>query len=152
MGADPLTLGALAATGLSAGSAFYQGYMGYQEGKYQRDQNNADATAAVEAGKVEASRIRKITQQRRAAARAALAGSGVQADVGTGEDIQRQIIQEGEQDALTTILNGRNTGQRLRAEGSAAARFGRNALVGSAFSAAADVTQGYGRWKRMQEA
>jgi hypothetical protein len=142
----------IAATGLSAGSSFYQGYLGHQEGKYQQAQDNADATAAVEAGKVEASRIRRITQQRRASARAALAGSGVQADVGTGEDIQRQIVQEGEQDALTTILNGQNTGQRLRAEGSAASRFGRNALVGSAFSAAADVTQGYGRWKRMQEA
>lgn len=136
-------------TALSAGSALYSGYQAREQGQYEQAQADADAQAAIGAGKVEAERIRKITKQRQAAARAALASSGVSVDVGSGEEVQRDILQAGEQDALTAILSGRNTGQRLRAEGAGAASRGQQELFGSVLGAGGALAQGYGRWKRM---
>lgn len=138
---------------LSAGSALYSGYQANEQGKFAEQQANADADAAKAAGRVEAGRIRAITDRQRASSRAALAGAGVSVDMGTATDVQRDIVQAGEQDAMTAILNGGNTATRLRAEGAGMRRQGQQAMVGSVLSAGGAIASGaagYGRWQRMQ--
>lgn len=151
MGADPVTL-AIAASALSATSTLATGVQSYQQGKYERDQAGADAVAAQAAGAVEAKRIREVARRQRGAARAALAGSGVNVDAGTAGDIQHEITLAGEQDAMTSILNGRNTGRQLQSQGSAAALQGRQRLAGSVLAAGGDAAYGYSKWKRMPSA
>lgn len=137
----------IAATTLSATSTLASGYQAYEQGKYEEEQAEADAAAARASAKVEAGRIRDIAKRQRSKARAALASSGVQVDVGTGADLQQDILQAGEQDAMTNILNGRTVSNRINAEGDMAALRGRQALGGSVLAAGGDVA--YGRWKRM---
>lgn len=140
-------------TALSAGSALYSGQQANEQGKFAEAQANADADAAKAAGRVEAGRIRAITDRQRASARAALAGAGVSVDMGTAADVQKDIVQAGEQDAMTAILNGKNSATRLQAEGAGMRRQGQQAMVGSVLSAGGAIASGaagYGRWQCMQ--
>lgn len=138
----------IAATALSATSTLASGVQGYKQGEYEEDQARADADAAAAAGRVQAENIRRVTRRQQSSARAALAASGVNVDMGTAGDIQTEIGAAGEQDAMTSILGGNNTARMLRSEGAMAALRGRQALGGSVLSAAGDSAYGYSRWKR----
>jgi len=138
----------IAATALSATSTLASGFQAYQQGEYEQDQARADADAALAAARVQAKNIRRVADRQRSAARAALAASGVSVDMGTGEDIQTEIATAGEQDAVMSILGGRNTARMLQSEGAMAGLRGRQALGGSVLGAAGDAAYGYSRWKR----
>lgn len=138
----------IAATTLSGVSTLATGLQARQQGKYEQAQANADADAIEAAGLVEAKRVREIGKRQRGAARAALAGSGVNVDMGTATDLQQEITAAAEQDAMTAILNGSNTGRQLRAEGRMSALRGRQAFGGSLLAAGGDAAYGYSKWKR----
>lgn len=140
---------------LAGGAAVASGVQSYQAGKAQKEQADADASAREGASRVEAERIRKITERQRASARAALAGSGVNVDQGTALDIDADINQRGEQDALTAILQGTYDARSLRAGGRMAAMQGRNALVVGGLEAGSSLAAGkvgYGKWQKQQGA
>lgn len=132
---------------LTGASTLAQGYQAYQQGQYEQDQANADANAAKAAAMVEAGRIREIGRKRVASARAALAASGVSVDAGTGADLQQQVAQGAEQDAMTTILGGVNNARALTAAGNMAALRGKQAAFGSVLAAGGDFASGYSKWK-----
>ncbi|EFM2150991.1 hypothetical protein HCQ64_004540, partial [Escherichia coli] len=70
-------IAAIGASVLAAGGAVYSGQQQKKMSNYQAAQAEADAEAAQAAARVEADRIRKAGRAQAAAARASLAGSGV---------------------------------------------------------------------------
>lgn len=111
---------------VAGGSAIMQGVQDNKMGKYQQEQARADADAAAASARLEAGNIRKAGERQRSAARAALAASGVTVDEGTAEQIDTEIAQNAEQDALTTIQTGVNRARMINAEGDMARIEGRN--------------------------
>ena len=82
--------------------------------EYQIAQTQADAQAAREASVVEAENIRKLGSKQRAAAIAAMAGSGIETSgQGTPLKIQEEITQGAEHDAYQTILTGKSQSSRM---------------------------------------
>lgn len=149
MGADPISLALIASTALATTSTLASGYMQYENGKYQKEQANADADAAEGAARVQADRIRSITKKQQSNARAALAGSGVNVDQGTAVNINEDIGQRGEQDALTTVLQGSYNANSMRQGGRLAALQGRQAFGASVIDAGSTLASGYfnyGKW------
>lgn len=72
-----IEIAAIGASVLAAGGAVYSGQQQKKMSNYQAAQAEADAEAAQSAARVEADRIRKAGRAQAAAARASLAGSGV---------------------------------------------------------------------------
>ncbi len=108
----------LAAAGASAAGTVISADAQSSAMKSQAAQAAADAEAARQQGVVAAERTRKQTQRQQAAARASLAGSGVDTGAGSAVTIDTDIGYRGEQDALNEILTGTRQGSRLEAESS----------------------------------
>lgn len=83
---------------------------------YQADQAQADAQAEREYGQVQASKIRKAGQQQISATRANFASSGVDVSQGTPQSVNRQLMQDIEEDALNTILDSNRRSKQLEAQ------------------------------------
>ena len=94
-----IEIAAIGASVLAAGGAVYSGQQQKKMSNYQAAQAEADAEAAQAAARVEADRIRKAGRAQAAAARASLAGSGVDTGEGTALRIQSDIVGDVEQDA-----------------------------------------------------
>lgn len=149
-GAEVAAYAAITAAAVGTYSAVQQGNQAKAQADYQAEQAQADANAAASQAQVEAEQIRKATLKQRAAARAAFADSGVNVDVGTAELIQSDIQQQGEQDALTTIINGRNAATKLNAQADGFQMAGSNAQTAGYFDAASTALSGaqsYYGWK-----
>lgn len=112
-----LALWALAAsTAVGVGTAVYTADSQRKQAHAAADQAQADAEAAAAQGRVEAEKIRKATRARQSEAVAALAASGVDVSTGTAEQIQTDIGERGEEDALTAILSGQRRSGRYMGE------------------------------------
>lgn len=118
---------------------------------YQAAQAQADAQVEREVAQVNADKIRKAAKSQQSSARSALAASGVVADAGTPLMIQGDIIDRGEQDALTELLTGSRKGQKLDTEASGLRVAGKNAkaqatsgAVGSLLSTGGSLGSKYG--------
>lgn len=141
---------ALASSAVGTYTALENGAQQKEQANYQAAQAQADADAAASQSEVEASQIRKAVQKQRASARAALSESGVNVDVGTGELIQSEIQQDGEQDALTTIYNGKLAQRRGSAQAQGLTIAGKNAQTAGYMNAASSALSGassYYGWK-----
>jgi hypothetical protein len=149
-GVEIAAYAALASAAVGTYSAIQQGNQQKAQADYQAAQAQADADAAASQAQVEAEQIRKAAMKQRAAARAALADSGVNVDVGTAELVQSDIQQQGEQDALTTILNGNNARAKLNSQADAFTIAGSNAQTAGYINAgrtALSGAQSYYGWK-----
>lgn len=140
----------LAASAVNAVGQFSRGNQANDMGEWQRAQAFADANAEREAGQVRAGLIRKQGEREKKAARAAIAGSGVDVGTGTPLKIEGQLAYNTEQDAQQEILYGTRKGARLEQEGELAAMAGRNRQsaayqggVGSLLSGGASIAQGW---------
>lgn len=133
---------------VSAGTAYYAGEQQKKAADANADQAEADAAAAAGAAEVEARKIREATRRQQGEAQAALASSGVQVGIGTAELIQQDIAQRGEEDALTTILNGRNRGRLMGREAEALRIGGRNARTAGYLNAGSSLISGYSAYGR----
>lgn len=149
-GAEVAAYAAITAAAVGTYSAVQQGNQAKAQADYQAEQAQADANAAASQAQVEAEQIRKATLKQRAAARAALADSGVNVDVGTAELIQSDIQQQGEQDALTTILNGKNSASKLNSQADAFQMAGSNAQTAGYLRGVSSALSAFSRtngWK-----
>ena len=130
-------------------------YSGMQQAAAADDQAQiAENNAAYEAdaAKQQAEKIRRMAKAQRGEANAALAKSGVKLGEGTALEVQKDIIQKSEEDALSALLSGSRAiksgdeqADMLRASGSAA-------LTGSLISAgtgvlSAGANYSSGKWK-----
>ncbi len=149
-GVEIAAYAALASAAVGTYSAIQQGNQQKAQADYQAAQAQADADAAASQAQVEAEQIRKAAMKQRAAARAALADSGVNVDVGTAELVQADVQQQGEQDALTTILNGNNARAKLNSQADAFTIAGSNAQTAGYVRGATTALSAFGRpsgWK-----
>lgn len=89
-------------------------------GNYQKAQAEADAATAQGEAALQADQIRKATKRQRSAAVAATAASGTSVSDGTAELINFEIMRDGENDALTTILSGNTRARQIIAQGQGA--------------------------------
>lgn len=122
--------------------------------KFQAAQGEADAKAAQGEAIVEAERIRKAAKAQRSTATAAAAASGVDVSSPTAVRIDEQIVANSEEDALLTILNGKDRSDRMnqqakldRTGAKLAISNGKTANFGTLLSGAAKATGIYSNWK-----
>lgn len=145
-------IAAIGASVLAAGGAVYSGQQQKKMSNYQAAQAEADAKAAQAAARVEADRIRKAGRAQAAAARASLAGSGVETGEGTALRITSDIARDAEQDAYQTILNGVNQGARLNSQAQADRISGKNASTAGYINAGSSLLSAggtaYNGWKK----
>lgn len=153
---DPVSLTVLT-VGSTLVGAFGQMQAGKQEqqwANYQAAQAEADAKAEKGAATVEAERIRKAGKRAMAEADAALAGSGVALGEGTAVNINRDIAQGVEEDALLTIAGGQDRSLRLNAQATADRIRGSQAASAGKIGALSTLIGGTNRaasgWKLMQ--
>lgn len=99
-------------------SAAITGYSSYNQNKGMQEQAEADADAQKARGRLEAERIRKEKEKTQSAARAALAGNGLDVNEGTSVVINDEIEKAGNYDANMAEITGYNSSQRLKAEAS----------------------------------
>ncbi|MNJ34153.1 hypothetical protein D3C77_288530 [compost metagenome] len=151
MGIETAAMVALAA------SAAYSAYSSVQQGEQaslnadaQSDQAQIDADNAASAAKVQADRIRRLARSQAGEANAALAASGVEVGAGTALNINQEIYQNAEEDAVMTILNGENQKKRGYVDAQNMSIYGQqqrsaanSQAVGSVLSAGAQA----GMWK-----
>ncbi|CAM4032242.1 hypothetical protein [Ectopseudomonas alcaliphila] len=103
-----------------AAAAAYSAYSTVQSGKQQQlnadaqaDQAELDAKTEKSAAMVQADRIRKLARIQQGEATSALAASGVDVGEGTALNINREIYENAEEDAILTVFGGNNRAQRL---------------------------------------
>lgn len=127
---------AVAAVAAVAGTAL-TGYSSYQNNKGMAEQANADAEAQKARGRLEAERIRKEKEKTQSAARAALAGNGLDVNEGTALVINDEIERAGNYDANMAEITGYNSSQQLKA---AASQHKNNANTAAAVGVANTAT------------
>lgn len=137
-----LEIAFLAGTAISAAGAIQQGKQAKKMGEFQQAQAMEDAKAEREASADRAEKIRKIGRLQKSSARSALAKSGVVADAGTALEIQEDITERSESDALSEILTGENKGRRFEQQGSIAKLTGDNAYTSGILGAGKSVLSG----------
>ena len=129
---------------LKAVGQVFGGLTSYQEGKAQQAQSYADAAAQQAMAKLQAQKIRDQAAEVRGHAKVVAAENGLKVDQGVAAVVDSSILQNSEQDAYMTILNGGRVADRMRADGKNAAKRGRNALAGSVLDAGATMMPKWG--------
>lgn len=140
---------AAAAVAVSAGSAVYSA----NEQKKAADTNaqiaENNAAYSADSARAHAEKIRKAGKAQRGEAKAALAASGVNLAEGTALEVDKEIIQTSEQDALSAILSGdralksgADEAGMLRASGKAAQTSGYLSATGTVLSGASSYSSG----------
>lgn len=129
-------------TGFQVISAISQGQQQSDQAEYQSRQAAADAQASREAGEVRADKVRKAGKATQSAARAALAGSGVEVGAGTPVKIVQDIGRNAESDAQSELLSGIYGGQRLDSESVGYKIAGDNARTNSYMRAGGSLLSG----------
>lgn len=135
-----------------------QAKQGEANAKFQAAQAEADARVETDAAKIEAQRIRDAAKKQRSQAIAAAAASGVDVNSPTALRINEDITRNAEEDAVLTILGGRDSAARMgqqaqasRIAGSNARTAGRVQQASTLLSAASSAYNG-GNWKRSSNA
>lgn len=151
MGIETAAMVALvASTAYSAYSSVQQGKQAQLNADAQSEQAQIDADNAASAAKVQADRIRKLARNQAGEANAALAASGVEVGAGTALNINQEIYQNAEEDAVMTILNGEEQRKRGYTDAANMSIYGQqqrsaanSQAIGSVLSSGAQ----YGMWK-----
>ncbi|CNG65694.1 hypothetical protein [Yersinia intermedia] len=145
----------VASSVLAAGGAVASGQQQKKMANYQAAQAEADAQAQASAAKVQAEKIRKAGAAQASQANAALAASGVETGEGTALRITSGIVGDAEEDAVTTILSGRDSAARLNAQAQADRISGKNSANSGYISAGSSLLQGgstaYSGWKKAKD-
>lgn len=154
MGAETLFY-ALVATGTVANIVGQQQQAKQQQQAYEAQAQQTANQAAYEkdAARARAEKIRKMGKAQQGEAKAALAASGVKLGEGTALEVQKDIGQRAEEDALTAILQGDRYEKSANAEIDMLNTAGRNARsnanmssIGTVLSSSATIAGS--NWKR----
>jgi len=143
---------AVAAAAVSALGSIKQGQSAQTAANYNAAQTRADADATTAAAKVQAQKIRQQGARQASQATSAFGASGVETDTGTALRVTSGIAGDAEQDAYTTILNGVNNANRMRAQAQADVIGGQQAKQAGMISGGSSLlnsgSQYYSGWKR----
>ena len=138
----------LAGTAVSVVGAVKQGQDAKEMAGMQIEQATTETGQRLDAARAQADKIRKAGRAQVSSANAALAGSGVKLGEGTPLEIQKNITQAAEEDALTAILNGKRVGSSAEREARLLARSGRNAMSNAYYSAGSTVLSAGGQYAK----
>lgn len=137
---DPVSI---AVSAVSAGSALFQGQAQKRAADAQAEQLRRQAEAQRDQGAAAAEVTQRDAARTRSAARAALAGSGVDIGDGSAIVIDRDIAQRGNFDAYNALLSGERAGRNSEFQADMSRAAGRNAQTASFLQAGASVAQGW---------
>jgi hypothetical protein len=148
-----LEIAMVAGAVVSASAAVYSGVQADKQADAAADQTEADAAAVRGEAMVRARKIREAAKAQQSEAVAALAASGVEVQSGTAEQIQTDIGERGEEDALNTILTGGNASRSMGREASMERLAGSTARTSGYINAGSSVLSSVtsyqrGDWKR----
>lgn len=122
-----------------------------QAAKAQQENANEQAKIAIDqaageadARKAQAEKIRKLGNFQRGEAKAALAASGVKLGEGTALEVDKSIIKNSEDDALSAILSGDRIVKSASREADSLIKSGENARKTANMQSAATVIQSAG--------
>ena len=149
-----LAIGA-ASVAVSAYGAIQQGRAVQQASESDAQQAEIYAAEARDEAQQEAADIRKGGRIVASASRAAFAGSGVRLDVGgTPDVVEKQIVEDSEEDAAMSILTGERRARSARQQAELSRSSARNASR-SAFLSASGTALGaglaYNRWANARQ-
>lgn len=153
-GAEIAAYAAIAATVVGTGVSVYSQQ---QTAKDTQEANNEQAKIAIDqaageadARKAQAEKIRKMAGFQRGEAKASLAASGVKLGSGTALEVDKSIIQNSEEDALSAILGGNRIVSSADREAQSLIKAGNNARsnantqsVGTVLSSAGSIASGW---------
>lgn len=126
---------AAAAVAVSAGSAVYSGQQQKKAADTQAQIAENNAAYSADSARAHAEKIRKAGRAQQGEAKVALAASGVNLAEGTALEVDKEIIQNSEQDALSAILSGNRSLQSGADEAGMFRASGRAAQTSSALTA-----------------
>ncbi len=143
----------MASAAVSAVGAIAQGQQQKAAMDDQAQIARNDAAYKADAAKAQAEKIRRLGKAQRGEAKAALAASGVKLGEGTPLELEKDIAQKSEEDALSALLTGKRITQSANDEAAMLQRAGNNAVTNSYFSAGSSVlsagaTYAKGGWKK----
>lgn len=135
-----------AAMGLQGAAGAFNAFGALREGGQQKAfydaqalQTEADAQAAFGQSQVNADIIRKAATLQKGTARASAARAGVVVDAGSAQGAIDTIGRESELDALTQLITGRLTRDRMIAQGSQQRIAGQVAMKNANWAAAGSL-------------
>lgn len=119
-----------------------------QQGKAQQKAYNAQAQQTLnegayraDAAKQQAEKFRKAGKAQAGEARAQLAASGVKLGEGTPLEIDKEITQNAEEDALSALIGGKRATSAAQEEARLLGKAGGNAVSNAGMGAASSVLQ-----------
>ena len=136
--------------GVSVAGQLAQGQAQKQAKDAQALEYDIQAAQAKVDAEQEAKRIRAAGEKTAGAARAALAGAGINVDMGSAVNINEDIYRNSESDAFNTLLTGSNRAASYGRSASQARGAGKDAEGASLLSAATTAANSYGGWKSTQ--
>jgi hypothetical protein len=131
---------------IMAGAQVVQGIGGYAAGRKNKRILNAQATDELNNGAVEAERIRLAAREAMGAQTAAQFSNGLFGGSGSALDALAESQINAAIDALAVKREAESRARSLRDQGTQAARQGRDALIGSVFSAASSFAGARADW------
>lgn len=121
-----------------------------QQGKAQQKAYNAQAQQTLnegayraDAAKQQAEKIRKAGAAQKGEARASLAASGVKLGEGTPLEVDREITQNSEEDALSALISGKRATSAAQEESKMLTKAGRNAMTSSVLESGGTLAKGW---------
>jgi hypothetical protein len=121
-----------------------------QQGRAQQKAANEQAQQVLnegayraDAAKQQAEKIRKAGAAQKGEARASLAASGVKLGEGTPLEVDREITQNSEEDALSALISGKRATSAAQEESKMLAKAGRNAMTSSVLESGGTLAKGW---------
>lgn len=133
--------------GVSVAGQLAQGQAQKQAKDAQAHEYDIQAAQAKVDAEQEAKRIRAAGEKTAGAARAALAGAGINVDSGSAININEDIYRNSESDAFNTLLTGSNRAASYGRSASQSRGAGKDAESASLLSAATTAGNAYAGWK-----
>lgn len=145
---DPVTAMMVAGTAMSVGGTIIQGQQQQDLANSQAAQASLEGAYRMDAAKVQAANIRKAGIKAKGTAKVTLAASGVKLGEGTALEVQKDITEMSEKDALTAILNGERAQSSAEYEAELLRAKGENAKTNSYFEAGSNVLAAGASYKK----
>lgn len=142
--AGAMAIAMYVSTALAAASTAYAAVSARNQAKAQTKQAEQNARNAESQGRVEASRIRELGQKQASAAKAQMAGNGLDlnADNTVVDVIEDDINLNSSKDAWTTFFNAKNQSAQYKTDASAYKAQARNATVSGILNTGSTLLQG----------
>lgn len=138
-----LMIASAVGTGMSVLGSIQQGKAQQKAYEEQAQQTVNEAAYRADAAKQQAEKIRKAGAAQKGEARASLAASGVKIGEGTALEVDREITQNSEEDALSMMLSAERATSAAQQEAKMLNKAGSNAMTSSVLGAGGTLAKGW---------